>query len=115
MPENIELRKARQARYWASLTPEQKTAKNKAKYDRMTPEQKTAKNKAKYDRMTPEQRTAKQTASRASNQAARLAAQPKDYTFVGIDGEAHKEQDGKSVYSYLRAGSLLPLVCREGL
>lgn len=38
-----------------------------------------------------------------------------DVTFVGIDGEAHREPDGRSVYSFLRAGGLFPLACREGL
>jgi len=39
----------------------------------------------------------------------------KDPVFIGIDGEAHREADGRSVYSYLRAGGQAPLINRAGL
>lgn len=48
-------------------------------------------------------------------QRERYIPSTKEPVYAGIDGEAHREPDGRSVYSYLRASHLPPLINRKGL
>lgn len=109
MAENQELKKARQAVYRAKKSKEL-AEKNKTYRDNLPPAQATASNaqhnevnRQRYHDTCTERKTAK------------LAAPAKKHIFTAIDGEAHREDDGRSVYSYLRASGMNPLVARKGL
>jgi hypothetical protein len=103
--EDPELKRARQARY---RQRNRKLLADKDKtYRTDLPDDKKA-----HAKELQAQRAKKRTAQAKQD---RLTAPQKPALFIAIDGEAHREADGRSVYSYLRAAGLPPLVDRKGL
>lgn len=89
MPEDKEKKRLRQARYRDNHREELRAKSNA--YHKANPEP-----QEKY-------------------RAGKRKEKNKNVVFAGIDGEAHREENGRSIYSFLRAGGLPPLICREGL
>lgn len=102
--EDPEKKRARQARYRERNRA--KLAEKQCKYRQEKPE---------IDREYRSNNKEHIKATRAKRSEQKKKIKWQNVRYIGIDGEAHREENGRSVYSYLRAGQLPPLVRREGL